>query len=98
MSVAEMSALYPNHDDFGLQNVPVAQSSSAHLMDFGFNPEDPASLRRHYEKFALFAMYSEELGRFEMYRAPFDSDYLVDFVGTKTLYAYDCADWRRYRR
>jgi len=71
---------------FVQQALPIATTAS--VLDRGYNPLTPFALYRHHPVF----------DGFHFSQAPFDADYLVDFVGTKTRYKYDCADWDRYRR
>ena len=66
--------------------LPIA--TAADVLDRGYNPLTPYALYRHHPVF----------DGFHISRAPFEADYLVDFVGTKTLYEYDCDDWGGYRR
>ena len=68
------------------QALPIATAAS--VLDRGYNPLTPLALYRHHPVF----------DGFHVSQALFDADYLLDFVGTKTLYKYDCADWGRYRR
>jgi len=69
---------------------PEARASSGTVWDWGFNPETPYVLYPHHPLFQkLFP---------EIYSAPFDSEYLVDFAGTRTKYEYDCNNWFRYRK
>ena len=86
--VEEILKRYPNSASFGLQGEVLAESRAANMVDKGFAPEAAATLQRHYGAFAHFPQHL----------APFDSEYVTDFVGTRTLYAYDCQDWGRYRR
>jgi len=91
LSVQDLVQQHKSRNDsatwgFVQQALPMATTAS--VLDRGYNPLTPSALYRHHPEF----------DGFHVSQATFDADYLVDFVGTKTLYKYDCADWGRYRR
>ncbi len=60
------------------------------IFDFAYNPEEPNTFRRHH------SLFKSVQGR--IWKGPFHPQFLIDFVGTKTKYSYDCNNWGRYRR
>ena len=73
---------------WGLLPHSLPTATAASVLERGYNPLTPFALHRHHPVFDGFGVQ----------QAPFESDYLRDFVGTKTMYNYDCGDWGRNRR
>ena len=73
---------------WGIVEQALPTATAASVLDRGYNPLTPYALYRHHPVF----------DGFHISRAPFEAAFLVDFVGTKTLYEYDCDDWGGYRR
>lgn len=75
---------------FGMRDVALPSAETASYMDFAYNPDTPWVLYRHHDALAPFVA--------KRVTAPLDPRFLLDFVGTRTAYEFDCDNWNRYRR
>jgi nucleoside-diphosphate-sugar epimerase len=67
-----------------------SETLTDNILDFAYNPEEPNTFRRHHSLFKSVQGKS--------WKGPFHPEFLIDFVGTKTKYSYDCDNWDSYRR
>jgi hypothetical protein len=92
-SINELRSMYSERNislrTFGFPGQTLPEADMSNIMAAGYNPETPHLLHAHNPLMHVWAPH--------LWMGPLENDFLVDFVGVKTNYSFDCDDWKRYR-